>query len=247
MPTVLRVFADGRIFADSYGAGAPRVLALHGWRRSRDDFAQVLAGFDALAVDLPGFGASPPPPAAWGAADYADALMSVVDAMAGPVVLVGHSFGGRVAVHLASSHPEPIAGVVLAGVPLVRLRPSPPPSLGFRVARLLNRWRLLSDERMEARRRRSGSDDYRAASGVMRDIFVRLVNESYEDELRNIRCAVELVWGRDDAAAPVAVAERAAELLARPSLTVIPGAGHLTPITAPAELQAAISRLLPPG
>ncbi len=76
---------------------------------------------------------------------------------------------------------------------------------------------------MEARRHRSGSSDYRAASGVMRDVFVRLVNETYEDELREITCPVELVWGSDDTAAPVAVAERAVELLAHPSLTVLSG------------------------
>ena len=45
-----------------------------------------------------------------------------------------------------------------------------------------------------------------------------LVNETYEDELREITCPVELVWGSDDTAAPVAVAERAVELLAHPSL-----------------------------
>ena len=50
----------------------------------------------------------------------------------------------------------------------------------------------------------------------MRDVFVRTVNETYEDELREITCPVELVWGSDDTAAPVAVAERAAELLAHP-------------------------------
>ena len=246
MPRVLRVYAGGQIFGDAYGSGSPRVLALHGWRRERGDFRKVLEGLDAVAIDLPGFGASPPPPEAWGASDYAASAATLLREMANPVVVIGHSFGGRVAVHLAASHPARVSGVLLAGVPLLRLTNAPAPSMRYRIARQLHRWGVITDARMEARRHRSGSSDYRAASGVMRDVFVRLVNETYEDELREITCPVELVWGSDDTEVPVAVAERAVELLAHPSLTVLPGAGHLTPLTAPAELRAAVERLLAP-
>ena len=245
MPRVLRAFADGTIFGDAYGDASPCVLALHGWRRDRSDFRTVLSGLDALAVDLPGFGASPAPPEAWGGAEYARALVPVLEELALPAVVVGHSFGGRVAVHLAAAHPDMVSGVVLAGVPLLRLAPAPGPSLSFRLAKALNRIGIIGDERMEARRRRAGSADYRAATGVMRDVFVHAVHETYEDQLRAIQAPVELVWGDDDTAAPLAVAERAAQLLAHSSLTVIAGAGHLTPLTAPDEIRSAIVRLQP--
>ena len=245
MPPVLRAFADGTIFGDAYGASPPRVLALHGWRRDRSDFREVLEGLDGVAVDLPGFGASPPPPSAWGGADYAHALEPVVAEMGSPIVVVGHSFGGRVAVHLAPAWPDRIAGVVLAGVPLLRVTTPPRPSLSFRLAKTLNRIGLLSDEKMEERRRQAGSADYRASTGVMRDVFVRLVHETYEEQLKQIAAPVELVWGDDDTAAPLVIAERAAALLAHPSTTILPGAGHLTPLTAPDELRRAIVRLLP--
>jgi len=245
VPRVLRAFADGTIFGDTYGDGQPRVLALHGWRRDRSDFRSVLSGLDALAVDLPGFGASPEPPEAWGGAEYARALAPVLHELALPAVVVGHSFGGRVAVHIAASHPEMVCGVVLAGVPLLRLAPSPTPSLSFRLAKALNRIGIVSNDQMEARRRRAGSEDYRAATGVMRDVFVHAVHETYEDQLRAIEAPVELVWGDEDTAAPLAIAQRAAELLAHPSLTVIPGAGHLTPLTAPDAIRSAIVRLQP--
>lgn len=245
MPPVLRAFADGTIFGDAYGASPPRVLALHGWRRDRSDFREVLEGLDGVAVDLPGFGASPPPPSAWGSAEYARALEPVVAEMGSPVVVVGHSFGGRVAVHLAPAWPDRIAGVVLAGVPLLRVTTPPPPSLSFRLAKTLNRIGLLSDEKMEERRRQAGSADYRASTGVMRDVFVRLVHETYEEQLKQIAAPVELVWGDNDTAAPLVIAERAAALLAHPSTTILPGAGHLTPLTAPDELRRAIVRLLP--
>ena len=145
MPPVLRAFADGTIFGDAYGSDPSDVLALHGWRRDRSDFREVLAGLDAIALDLPGFGASPAPPTAWGAAEYAHALEPVLEQMAPRAVIVGHSFGGRVAVHLAASFPDRVAGVVLAGVPLMRVTTPPKPALSFRIAKALNRVGLLSD------------------------------------------------------------------------------------------------------
>src|SRR5206468_4391460 len=97
---MLTAYDDGRIFGERSGAGAPWVLALHGWRRTHRDFSAVLDGVDAVALDLPGFGTSPPPPEGWGGAEYAKAVLPVIERMTAPVVVLGHSFGGRVAVHL---------------------------------------------------------------------------------------------------------------------------------------------------
>ena len=72
-----------------------------------------------IALDLPGFGRSAPPDAPWGAADYAEAVVPVLDAMTRPVVVVGHSFGGRVAVTLAAERPDDVGALVLTGVPLL--------------------------------------------------------------------------------------------------------------------------------
>ena len=248
---VLSAFADGRLFGSVHGSGAPgapSVLALHGWGRSGADFDAVLQGLDAVALDLPGFGATPPPSEAWGAAGYAMAIAPVLDELATPVVVVGHSFGGRVAVHLADARPERIAALVLTGVPLVKppgaVTSASRPAAVYRVARALHRRGLFPDARMEALRRRHGSPDYRAATGVMRDVLVRVVNETYEEQLARLACPVELVWGDDDPEVPVAVAEAALAFLSAGLgiLTVVPGAGHFTPRTAPVELRAAVTR-----
>jgi pimeloyl-ACP methyl ester carboxylesterase len=99
---------------------------------------------------------------------------------------------------------------------------------------------------MEAVRLERGSADYRAAQGVMRDVLVRVVNESYEAQLARVTCPVELVWGADDDAVPVEVAERAAGMIPGPTtLTVLPGVGHLSPLQAPDALRAAVDRLRP--
>lgn len=243
---MLHAFGDGSLFGEMFTNSPARVVALHGWGRTSADFRTVLRGLDAVALDLPGFGASPPPPRAWGAGEYAEAILPALQACSLPVTVVGHSFGGRVAVHLAASHPELVHGLVLTGVPLLR-----PPgsgarsSRGFRLARRLHAMGLLSDETMERRRRRSGSADYRAADGVMREVLVRTIGEDYSEQLRAITCPVELVWGQTDTAAPVSMAEVAAALLGAPSrLSVLPGVGHDTLASAPTAVRAAIDAQL---
>jgi pimeloyl-ACP methyl ester carboxylesterase len=248
---MLRSFCDGSVFADRIGAERPALVALHGWGRDRSDLAGCVEGYDALSLDLPGFGASPAPPTAWSSADYAELVSLVItEATDAPVVLLGHSFGGRVALCLAAAHPEQVGGLALTGVPLPRPDGGPPARspLGYRVIKRLHRSHLVSDEVMERARRRHGSADYRNATGVMRDVLVRLVHENYDQELSRLRGPVELVWGELDTAAPLRGAQRAEAMLAEAGvavrLTVDPGGNHDTPLRHPAELRAGLDRLL---
>ena len=241
----LRAYGDGSLFGEQTGE-RPRVLALPGWMRTRADFAAALAGLDAIALDLPGFGgASPPPPEAWGAAEYAAACQPVLDELVQPAIVVGHSFGGRVAVHLAAAHHEAVGGLVLTGVPLLRHAGSATsPRLVLRLARGAHRLGILPESVVERQRQRFGSADYRAAQGVMRDVLVRVVNESYEEQLAAITQPVELVWGDSDTAVLPEVANRAEALLAHSRLTIAGHVGHLLPTEAPDVLRAAIDRQL---
>lgn len=242
----LRTFLDGALFAERTSGpdDQPLVVTLHGWGRDRHDLAAVVAGRAALAFDLPGFGASPAPPVAWGSAEYADAVATSLEAMASdrPVTLLCHSFGGRVGVHLAASRPDLVGGLVLCGVPqLVRVAPAYRPSLGYRVVRWANRRRLVPDAVMDRLRQRRGSADYQATSGVMREVFVKLVNESYEAQLRQIGCPVAFVWGRDDTAAPLAVAEQGRELVADVAAFEVVDCGHDVHRSHPQALVAALA------
>jgi pimeloyl-ACP methyl ester carboxylesterase len=224
----LKSLAGGRAFADVTGAGSLLVVMLHGWRRDRKDLVPVmdegLPGRVAF-LDLPGFGASPPPPSGWGAREYAELVADCVAELRTngadpaddhvPVVLVGHSFGGRVAVCLAAETGW-VSGLVISGVPLLR-KGGRKPALRFRVLRALHRRGLVKDTTMERYRHRRGSEDYRAAQGVMRDVLVRTVNESYEDELGRLRCPTRFVWGEHDTAAPISMAREAQRLVHAPT------------------------------
>lgn len=223
---MLTTLGDGGLLADKTGGTPAAVVALHGWARSGADFAPIVAGLDAVAPHLWGFGTTEAPPEAWGSAQYADAL---ADALAGhpPVVIVAHSFGGRVAVHLAQRHPELVRGIVLTGAPLVRLKAAPKPALGFRLVRSLAAAGIVPKPVLEKQRRKHGSADYLAAEGVMRDILVRVVGETYDDQLAAIRVPVRMVWGEHDTGAPADAGLAASTRIPGAVFRVVPGAGHL--------------------
>ena len=179
---------------------------------------------------------------AMGAAGYADLVAPVLDEFDEPAVLVGHSFGGRVAVHLAVARPDRVAAMVLVGVPLLRRSGTdvrPPPIL-YRLIRSMHRTGLVGDERMERARQRYGSADYRIARGVMRSVLVRVVNESYESQLGEILQPVHLLWGSDDTEVPLEVAERAVTHLRHGRLQILEGVGHHVCLDAPEAVRAAV-------
>jgi len=225
------------------GAGDPEVIALHGWGRTGADFSTILAGTRSLAVHLPGFGPSPPPHSAWSTADYADHLAQALSEYP-PQVIVGHSFGGRIAVRLAARHPSVVRSLVLTGVPLTRITPAGKLALGFRVAKKMHALGLIPESVMEAQRHKYGSTDYRNAQGVMREILVKAVNEDYLADAALVSQPVLMVWGEHDVPAPLAAAISALDYFPNATLRVVSGAGHFLEGNLEKDVATAVSDAL---
>jgi pimeloyl-ACP methyl ester carboxylesterase len=255
--SVLRAFLDGRVYGNQRGEDPPFVIALHGWQRSNSDFDAVLSSKNpaiddpfhgeviaSFSLDLPGFGDSPPPPSAWGSADYARALLPIFQDLPAAVVVLGHSFGGRVALHLATMIPERVRGLVLTGVPFGTRSPQTRPRADprYRLIRRAASLGLVPDAWLERARQRYGSRDYREASGVMRQVLVATVQENYESLYPQIAMPVELVWGENDTVAPVSVARQVAADFPDARLTIVDHTGHLLPTESPDALRRALAK-----
>lgn len=203
-----------------------KIIALHGWGRTRKDLLKSLKGLPVVAIDLPGHGTSPLPINVDGARDNANQLQKALEEKElKDLIVVGHSYGGRVAICLAAEHPKMVKALVGTGVPLVRRNQKP--SAKYRLIKFLNKIKLISDKKMNEIRNKKGSSQYRQTSGIARDIFVKLVNESYIDELKKIECPIRFVWGENDTEASIAqVKEAMTYITSDCKLDVVENKGH---------------------
>lgn len=130
-PGSLLATAEGAVFvrhaALPVRADEPALL-VHGLGGDSLDWADLGARLrdriDAYALDLPGFGMSPPPTVGDVSLDaHARAVVHVARTMRGPVHLIGNSLGGAVATRVAAEHPELVRTLTLISPALPDLRP----------------------------------------------------------------------------------------------------------------------------
>lgn len=214
------------------------VLLLHGWGVSFDlllPLAERLAprGYRVYAPDLPGFGRSDLPPAAWSVHDYAAFVLAYLDThRLARVYLFGHSFGGRLGLILGAEHPERLVKLALADSAGVK-----PPSSASNDARLktykivrdsLYKAGLtsLADELRTWYNARYGSADYKNAQGVMRETFVRVVNEDLLPYAARVTVPTLLLWGEADQDTPLWQGQLLEKTIPDAGLVTFPGAGH---------------------
>lgn len=205
-----------------YGEGTD-VLLLHGWGQN---IAMMKPLGDNLQdrcrvtiLDLPGFGESDEPEVAWTISDYALMLEKFVQQLSiKKPIIMGHSFGGRVAICYSANNP--IEKLVLFGSPCIRRERELPLSV-----KVLKRMKKLPGMNglAETMKKYIGSRDYKAASPLMRQILVNVVNEDLSDYAKKIEEPTLLIWGEFDTEAPVADAKELEKIMIDAGLIILPG------------------------
>lgn len=202
----------GSLYYLEGGRGWP-VLLLHGWGCSSETmlpvFRHLEADFHVYNFDLPGFGLSPEPPAAWDTRDYGALLADFIRVeCAKPPVLLAHSFGGRLSLRLAAMNiPHKLILTGCAGLKPHRGLDYYAKVYSYKAAKGLLSLPGLKGQReqlLAKARSKSGSADYRQASEVMRSVFVKTVNEDQTANLSLVKAPTILFWGAKDTATPLA-------------------------------------------
>ena len=223
------------------GAGRPLVF-LHGWGLGQHAYKRALKtlvaqGLQVFAPALPSFGGTADLPAADrtidGYARWVDAFLATVD-VAEPVTLVGHSFGGGVAIQTAHDFPARVERLVLVnsiggsawshGGALRSMSERPLWDWGLHLQADLLPWRQLT----------------RVVPVILEDAFPNLLRNPRGfwrvghlartadlveelEELKRRRLPVVVLWGRNDTVIPPSSLEALTRALGAPSVITVEG------------------------
>lgn len=215
----------------------PNVLLLHGWGANIDTmmpiFNLLVKNFRVYAIDFPGFGQSEEPSEVFGVYDYARITKKFIDNFnMDEVILIGHSFGGRVSIVLSSQYKNLVKKMILidsAGLIPKRGAKYYIKVYSFKILRVLYNilffW-IDKKERMEKFYKKFGSTDYQNSSGIMRKVLVKVVNEDLKPLLKEIEASTLLIWGDKDTATPLYMGKIMENEIRDSGLVVLEGAGH---------------------
>jgi pimeloyl-ACP methyl ester carboxylesterase len=247
------------------GRGSPVVL-IHGFASSLETWASVTpalveSGHRVIALDLRGFGWTDRPPGDYSSEAQARLVLALMDQLGvARASVVGHSYGGGVALRLALVAPERVDRIALydawaySGQLPAFFHVARADGIGEAMfatwygERAEDRMALaFYDQRyvtmelidaVEASLRRPGT--YAAALAAVRAMHYEEVEEQY----RTIEHPALLLWGREDRVTPIEIGERLSRELPGARLVVYPGCGHFPMIEHARQSTAELARFL---
>jgi pimeloyl-ACP methyl ester carboxylesterase len=260
----LLVVGGQTVHVEQRGSGDP-VLLLHGFGESTFTWRLVAPAlaerFHVIAVDLNGFGYTDRPrdPAAYTLDGQQRLVLGVLDALGvDRAHVVGHSYGGALALWLAAHHPERLRSLALVdtAMPLYSTdRRSRAANLRA-VTHVYLRTVAMRERYIRKGLANAYFDDSLATPAVAREVLDRLRIEGIDDayygltakngeppaevDLAAIRVPTLVVWGGEDTVTPPRNGERIAAALGDARLVTIPGCGHVPMEETPAGLLDAL-------
>jgi len=228
----------------------------HAWDRQLPWFAE--RGYASHAWDQPGYGESATVEP-YDLEQVAAALRRLIDALGeGPVVLVGHSMGGFVALETYARHPEVVKALVLgftsaafggAGSDFARQ------FVAERVS-LLDAGKSMADVAAKLMPTMAGSKSDAAGLALAQRVMASVPPATYRKAvtllttfdrralLPAIKVPTLLVAGSDDRTAPASVMERMAAKIPGAEYALLEGCGHLGPMDQPDEFNRVLADFL---
>jgi len=207
------------------------IICLVGWGQDTRMFEPTLnylsKHFRVTCVDYPGFGQSDVMSQVWTMDDYVLWLEEFVQTLGiKKPIIIAHSFGARIALKYNLSNP--IRKLVFTGA--AGIKPKRKITVAFRiwVYKLLKKLVQLPglEKYQEKLKKVFGSEDYRAISGVLRDTFVKIVNEDLSPYLSKVEVPCLLIWGDKDDATPLWMGQKMEKEMKDAGLVIFENEGH---------------------
>lgn len=215
------------------------IIILHGWGLSGNKYLETQKilekeRYKVYVPDLPGFGYVEMINNSMVLGDYVSYLKKFLEKEnLEKVILVGHSFGGRVSVKFAAKYPEMVEKIILTGAPLLR------PKLGIKkyiVSKIVVAFGFMKkyfplSVALLLRKfiyKFIGEYDYLKAD-KMKQTFVNIINEDLANIIRKITIPVLLIWGENDKLVSIEIAKKVQKMIKNSKLTIVENQGHALP------------------
>ncbi len=191
------------------------LIILHGWGSNKSlmkqAFSPYMDSFRHIYIDLPGFGNSTCN-VSLTTEDYARIVeLLMIHMNASKDIVLGHSFGGKVALLL-----EPKVLVLVASAGIYVAKP-------LKVKAKIALFKTLKVFGFAKLRSLFVADDAKSLSEPMYETFKNVVNEDFSDEFAHYEGKALLCWGKDDTATPLSSAQKIDELIKDSTLEVYEG------------------------
>ena len=208
-------------------------MFLHGWGADSRSFVMCknfFGEYSQIYVDFAGFGASPEPDRPYSVKDYATELKELLDSFEiDELILVGHSFGGRVAIKFAFLFQNEYKSMKICLVDSAGIRPKLNLIRRLKVKKF--KWlrsRAEGNPRLQEKLSQMGSSDYIGLSPIMKQTFNLVINEDLSAQAKFIRCPTCIIWGSKDKETKMYMARKFCRLIKNSELHIIRGAGHFS-------------------
>lgn len=234
----------------------PTVVILHGWSLSGEKFSPLVTHFEKLGYavlnpSLPGFGETKPLTRPYTLPDYAEFVHDYLrEKKCSDVILIGHSFGGRVALLLTALYPASIRAIVLTGTPGFSSLPwyrfwsyvllAKMGKLIFAIPFLLP----AQDAVRSFYYYIVGARDYTRANSIMRKTFKQVVSYELVTSMQKISCPCLLLWGGQDQIVPLWIAKKMQRTIPHSQLASISFADHAVPYKKPETFSEKVDAFL---
>jgi len=232
------------------------LVILHGWNLSAAKFIPLSRelkklGYRIYVPDLPGFGKNQKVEKPLNLSDYAIFVEAYLKKhKISKAVIIGHSFGGRIALKMAAAKNGNLVALVLTGTPGFLPLPKIKVLFFMLLAKIgglffslpiINRLDRIMRKILY---RTAGASDFYHTKENMRQTFKNIVREELSPYLKKINTPTLLLWGRDDGVVPLSVAFRMSKTISRAQLQIINEAKHGVPWTHPEEFSRHLDRFL---
>jgi len=212
------------------------LVFLHGWGADKNSFLWIkdyFPDYSTIFVDFPGFGESPEPERDYKVFDYVLKLKEILDDYyIEKLVVVGHSFGGRVAIKFSFMFQNDYLDYRVCLVDSAGLKPK----RGLRYYYKIFKYKILkkiNDNFSTPNNNlidlsKYGSKDYISLSPTMKKTFKNIVNEDLTCYAKYIKVKTLIVWGSRDRETKLYMAKKLNKIIKNSTLKIIKDAGHFS-------------------